>query len=71
MKTIEKYLLYILISIGIVLSLLKLTRVITWSWWLVLIPFYSVTVLSIIFTILMVLIGVSLVKEKNMKVFHK
>ena len=35
-------------GLGIAFIVLKLTGIITWSWWLVLLPFYGVLALAIV-----------------------
>ena len=45
-------------TVGVVFIILKLTGVITWSWWWVLIPFWFPTVIQIIILI----IGLLLIK---------
>ena len=38
--------------LGIVFIILKLTKVISWSWWLVLLPIYGPTIFAIVLLII-------------------
>lgn len=52
----------------IVLVLLKLTDVITWSWWLVLLPAilsFSLYVLIVVVKLIMVMVAVFMVKKRD------
>lgn len=44
--------------LGIVFVVLKLTNVINWSWWIVLLPFWGQIVLCLIIAIVIILAGV-------------
>ena len=43
--------------LGIVFVVLKLTEVIAWSWWLVLLPFYGGIILWVVLAILAIIIA--------------
>ncbi|WP_144787998.1 transmembrane Fragile-X-F protein [Lysinibacillus fusiformis] len=52
----------------IVLVLLKLTDVITWSWWLVLLPAilsFSLYVLIVVVKLIMIMVAVFVVKKRD------
>lgn len=42
--------------LGLLFLTLKLTHVITWSWWLVLLPFYFIPVLLIVIFVIIIII---------------
>jgi hypothetical protein len=44
--------------IGIVFLILKLTHVISWSWWFVLLPFYAPALLVIIVFMIAIIFGI-------------
>jgi hypothetical protein len=44
--------------IGIVFLILKLTHVISWSWWFVLLPFYALPLLVIIVFMIAIIFGI-------------
>ncbi|MFG3432446.1 transmembrane Fragile-X-F protein [Lysinibacillus fusiformis] len=52
----------------VVLVLLKLTDIITWSWWLVLLPAivsFSLYIIIIVVKLIMVLVAVLVVKKRD------
>lgn len=54
--------------LGIAFVVLKLTNVIHWSWWLVLLPFYGGTALALVFLIIAAFfIGAAGIAEEHQK----
>lgn len=43
--------------LGVAFVVLKLTKVISWSWWLVTLPFWGVTVLNIIILLIVLIVN--------------
>jgi hypothetical protein len=53
----------VLSTIGIVLVILKLFNIISWSWWLILFPFYGLFVIVVGFAMFVLL--VTLIRNKK------
>lgn len=55
--------------LGVIFVVLKLVGVITWSWWLVLLPFYFTLAVGLVVLVLWATIGVAFVAAFNKHFF--
>lgn len=51
--------------LGLIFIVLKLTHLINWSWWYVLIPFYAIPVIFIVFILFAFTIGFIKNRKEN------